>query len=150
MGGVGGTNAAPPLSLVEAFKKACPVYISYGMTYEQYWDGDVCAHKAYREAHKIQMRERNTFAHIQASYVYEALCNASSLFRGMKPSKPHEFRKEPYDIFPEDIKRREEEEQRKKYERMRAKVAAFAKAFNEQKRKEREVDSNAECVLDGD
>ena len=56
---MGGKNAAPPLSLVEVFEKACPVYISYGMTYEQFWDGDVSAHKAYREAEKLRIRKRN-------------------------------------------------------------------------------------------
>ena len=117
------------------------MYLSYGMTYDQFWDGDVCAHKAYREAHKLKMRERNQFAHIQAAYIYEALCDSASLFRGMKPSKPQSFRKDPYDIFPEDIKRREEEEERQRYERIRDKVAAFAKAFNEKKHEEREVDS---------
>lgn len=143
MGGVGGTNAAPPLSLVGVFEKVCPAYMSYGMTYEQFWDGDVSAHKAYREAHKLRMKEQNTFAHIQAAYIYEALCDASSLFRGMKPSKPQKFRDAPYDIFPEDAARREEEERRQQYEHIREKVAAFAKAFNEKRHEEREVDGNA-------
>ena len=141
MGGVGGTYAAPPSSLLEVFAMACPVYLSYGMTYEQFWDGDVSAHKAYREAFKIRMRERNTFMHLQAAYFYEAMCDAASLFRGMKPSKPQPFRKEPYDIFEDDRKRREAEEARERYERIKAKVAAFAKAFNE--KQEREVDGNA-------
>ena len=131
------------MSLVEAFENVCPAYMAYGMTYEQFWDGDVSAHKAYREAHKLRMKERNTFAHIQAVYVYEALCDAASLFRGMKPSKPQAFRKEPYDLFPEDAARREEEEQRKRYEHMREKIAAFAKAYNEKRHEEREVDGNA-------
>lgn len=81
--------------------------------------------------------------HIQATYFFEALCDASSLFRGLKPSKPQDFRKEPYDIFAEDAAQREEEEQRQRYEHIREKVAAFAKAFNAKKHEEREVDSNA-------
>jgi hypothetical protein len=113
------------------------------MTYEQYWDGDVSAHRAYKEAHKMQLREKNAFAHLQAAYVYEAMCNAASLFRGMKPSKPHDFRSEPYDIFPEDAEARKEKEAREKYERIREKIAAFAKDFNEKNHKEREVDSDA-------
>lgn len=116
--------------------------MSYGMTYDQFWDGDVSAHKAYREAHKLVLKEKNAFMHIQAAYFYEALCNASSLFRGLKPSRPQEFRKEPYDIFAEDAKRKAEEEQKQRYERIKEKVAAFAKAFNE-KQQEREVDANA-------
>lgn len=145
MGGVGGTNAAPPLSLVDVFERACPVYMSYGMSYDQFWDGDVSAHRAYREAHKLALKERNAFMHIQAAYFYEALCCASSLFRGMKPSRPQNFRTEPYDIFEEDIKRRKEQEERERYERIREKVAAFAKAFNAKKHEEREVDSDAGC-----
>lgn len=117
--------------------------MSYGMTYEQFWDGDVSAHKAFREAHKLRIKEQNAMMHIQATYIYEALCDASSLFRGMKPSKPQVFRKEPYDIFAEDAARREEEEQRQRYDHIREKVAAFAKALNEKNHKEREVDSNA-------
>lgn len=141
MGGVGG-NAASPMSLLESFERVCPAYMSYGMTYEQFWDGDIFAHRMYREAHKLRVKEQNTLMHIQATYFYEALCDASSLFRGMKPAKPQAFRKEPYDLFPDDIAKRAEEEERQRYENMKAKVAAFAKAFNE-KNKEREVDDNA-------
>lgn len=117
--------------------------MSYGMTYDQYWNGDVYAHKAYKEAHKMKLREINSLAHLQAAYIYEALCNASSLFRGMKPSKPHPFRTEPFDIFPEDVEARKEKEAREKYERIREKVAAFAKELNKKNHKEREVDSDA-------
>ena len=95
----------------------------------------------------MAMREKNNFAHIQAAYFYEALCNASPLFRGLKPSRAQSFRKEPYDLFDEDRKVREEEEQRAQYDRIRDKVAAFAKAFNEKRNsKNREVDVDAGSV----
>ena len=113
------------------------------MSYEQFWDGDVKAHRAYREAEKIRITRKNQDAWLQGAYIYEALCASSSLFRGMKPSRPSEYRKEPYDIFDEDRKKREQAEAREKYNRMREKVAAFAKAFNE-KRHESGVDMNAE------
>ena len=115
----------------------------FGMTYEQFWDGDVSAHKMFRRAAKLRKKQKNEEAWLQGAYIYEALCAASSLFRGMKPSRPQSYRDRPYDVFEEERKRREEEEQRAHYEKMREKVAAFAKAFNE-KRNEREVDVNAE------
>ena len=119
----------------------------FGMTYEQFWDGDVSAHKAFRECYKLRAKKRNEEMWVQGMYFYEALCNASSLFRGMKPSRPQQFRDKPYDLFEDDRKRREEEEQKAKYERMREKVAAFAKAYNEkQKSKESEVDGDARCA----
>lgn len=147
MGRVGGTNAALPLSLTEVFAKLCPIYISFGMTYEQFWDGDVCAHKAYREAEKLRLRRENEMAHIQGAYIYEALAAVAPLFRGMKPARPQSYKKDPYDIFPEDVRRREEEEKRAQYAKVKDKVAAFAKAFNEKRKSERnEVDGDAGCV----
>ena len=147
MGRDGGTNAALPLSLVDAFTKACPVYMSYGMTYEQFWDGDVCAHKAYKEAAKLLIKRQNEQAHLQGAYIYEALAAVAPLFRGMKPSRAQAYRKEPYDIFAEDAKRREEEEQRKRYVNIKDKVAAFAKAFNDKRKsKNEEVGVDAGCV----
>ena len=118
----------------------------WGMTYEQYWDGDVSAHKMFKRAAKLRRKQTNEDAWLQGAYIYEALCAASSLFRGMKPSKPHKFREEPYDIFEEDSKRREEEAARAKYEAIRDKVAAFAKAFNEKRNsKSEEVGIDAGC-----
>ena len=110
----------------------------YGMTYEQFWDGDVCMHKAFKEAAKLRKKQTNEDAWLLANYFYEALCATSSLFRGMKPSRPQKFRDKPYDIFEEDRKRTEEEEQRARYERVREKVAAFAKAYNENRKKSNE------------
>lgn len=126
-----------------AFEQACPIYMVYGMTYDQYWNGDVSAHRMFRRAAKLRKKQVNEDAWLQGAYIYEALCAASSLFRGMKPSRPQSYRDKPYDVFEEDRKRREEEERRAHYEKMREKVAAFAKAYNE-KRHEREVDVNAE------
>lgn len=143
MGRVGGKNAALPLSLTSVFEEACPLYLLYGMTYEQFWDGDVSAHKAFREAFKMRKRAENSLAYLQAVYFFEALCDASPLFRGMKPSKPKMFRDEPYEIFQEDRIRKEEKEARERYERIKRNVAAFAKARKEKTDKEREVEENA-------
>ena len=133
------------MSLTEVFEKACPAYIAYGMTYEQFWDGDVSAHKAYREAEKIRIRKRNQEMWLQGMYVYEALLDVAQYNKAFSKSKPRPYVKEPYDLFEDDRKRREEEEQRKRYESMRDKVAAFAKAFNE-KRKEREVEADGGSI----
>lgn len=131
------------MSLMEVFAKACPVYLSYGMTYDQFWDGDVCAHKAYREAEKLREKRANQQAYIQGAYFYEALCCSSSLFRGMKPSRAQEYRKEPYEIFPDERQRRLEREEKARYEKIKDRVAAFAKTFNDKRNSERnEVDGD--------
>ena len=135
-------NAARPLSLMEAFEKACPYYMAYGMSYDQFWDGDVMAHKQYRKAYKIRISEKNTMLWLQGRYFYDAICAASPIIRAFsKAKRPTEYNKEPYDLEADAKKRREEREQRQRYERIKEKVALFAEEFNK-KRKEVNADGN--------
>ena len=150
MGRVGGKNAALPLSLYELFERACPAYLNMGMTYEQYWDGDVSAHTAYREAEKLRIRDKNFQAWLQGMYVYEAIADLAPALKAFAKGRSRPYAKEPYTLFEDDKRRKEEEEQRRKYERIKEKVSAFAEAFNA-KRKEKEstengVENDAGCV----
>lgn len=115
-----------------------------GMTYEQYWDGDVLAHKAYRDAEKMRVRDMNFYSWLQGLYVYEAIADLSPALKAFSKGRAKPYSKEPFPLFEDDKRQKEEEEQRKKYERIKEKVSAFAKAFNA-KRKEslgNEVESN--------
>lgn len=129
--GLAGGNAASPLSLREAFEKACPLYMSYGMTYHEFWNGDVSAHRAYRDAHKIKVSEQNMMLWLQGRYVYDAIGAIAPYIKAFSKAKPGNYTERPYDLFEEERKAREEEEQRKRYEHIKEKVAAFAKAFND-------------------
>lgn len=134
------------MSLLDVFEKACPYYLVYGMTYEQFWDGDVRAHKCYREAYRIRKTEENTKLWLQGKYFYDALCQVSPIIRAFsKAKRPIEYTKQPYDLDAEDKRRREEREQKKKYDRMREKVALFAAEFN----KMRHENEGKEVSADG-
>ncbi len=121
---------------MSVFEKACPYYLAYGMTYEQFWDGDVSAHKAFREAHKLILAEKNQMAWLQGMYVYEALLDITPYLKAFSKARPHPYAKEPYDLFKEQREAREEREARERYERIKAGVAAFAKAQKERRAKE--------------
>jgi hypothetical protein len=149
MGRVGGKNAALPLSLMSASAKACPHYLAMGMTYEQFWDGDVTAHKAFREAEKIRLQRNNQMLWLQGAYIYEALLDVTPYLKAFSKGRPKPYAKEPYDLFKEQREEREAREERERYERIKANVAAFAKAQKEKREKEsekQEVDDNAGCV----
>ncbi len=109
------------------------------MSYEQYWDGDISAHKQYREAHKLQISEMNTAAWLHGRYVYDALCAVSPILRAFSKARRPEKYPEPYDLFEDERKRKEEIEQRKRYERIKEKVAEFADQFNKRRK---EVDAD--------
>ena len=144
MGGAGGKNAAPPLSLMSVFENACPQYMAWGMTWEQYWDGEVTAHKAYRKAKKLQVIEENKMAWIQGMYIYEAIANLSPALKAFAKGKAKPYPKQPYDLFEDERKKTEERKQRERYERMREKVSAFAKAWNQKQ----EESKQSEVVTD--
>ena len=120
-GGSRGNSATPNLTYKEIFAKALPYYLSIGMTANEFWNEDVDLAKAYREAYKIKRREDNFDLWLQGRYIYEALCCASPLFRsfGKGKIKAHEYAKRPYDLFEEDRKITEEEEEKAKQERIK-------------------------------
>ena len=112
----------------EIFEQLCPYYMSIGMSYDEFWDGDVSRVKAYRTANELRDKRRNQELWLQGMYFYEALCDASALFRFTmkKTIKPEPYLKEPYPITAAEVRERMIREQKEKEERIKAEFAAFA------------------------
>ena len=119
--------------LYKEFEKICPYYISIGMTYEQFWFGDVSMTKAYQEAFNITQKrkaiETKWTIWEQGLYIYEAFCDVSPILRPFsKATKPLQYSKEPYDIdkyydeYYKKEKDEEEEEKKRQLEIMRAQI----------------------------
>ena len=103
--------------------------MSIGMTYDEFWNQDVRLVEVYRKAAELRDKRRNQELWLQGMYIYEALCDASPLFRfSMKKGsvKPEPYVNEPYPITAEEVRAREERENRKKEERLKAEFALFA------------------------
>ena len=103
--------------------------MSIGMSYDEFWNGDVHMVKAYRKAYELREKRRNQELWMQGAYIYEALCDASPLFRfTMKKGviKPEPYVKEPYPITAAEVKAREERAAKEKEERLKAEFALFA------------------------
>ena len=110
--------------------------MSIGMSYDDFWNGDVSMVKAYRKASELQDKRRNFDAWMQGIYVYEALCDASPLYRfTMKKGsiKPEPYIKEPFPITAAEVREREEREARVKQERLKAQFALFAEQMRKKK-----------------
>ena len=108
--------------------------MSIGMTYDEFWNHDVKIAEAYRKAEELRDRKRNQEMWLQGMYIYEALCDASPLFRfSMKGGtiKPEPYAKEPYPITEADVREREEREAKVREERMKAEFAAFAERMRQ-------------------
>ena len=109
--------------------------MSIGMTYDEFWNQDVKLVEVYRKAMELRDKRRNQELWLQGMYIYEALCDASPLFRfSMKKGvvKPEPYAKEPYPITATEVREREERDARAKEERLKAEFAAFAERMRKQ------------------
>lgn len=110
------------------FEELCPYYMSIGMTYEEFWYKDVRLVEYYRRADELRTRKRNQELWLQGAYFYEALLDASPMFRlsmSKRTIKPEPYAKEPYPVTADEVREREERERRLREEKLKAEFAAF-------------------------
>ncbi len=115
-------------SYTDIFEQLCPYYMSIGMSYDDFWNGDVSMVKAYRKANELRDKRKNEDLWLQGRYFYDALCAASPLYRfTMKKGmiKPEPYTKEPYPITEAELRAKEEREAKAKEERLKAEFTAF-------------------------
>ena len=90
----------------------CPDYMAMGMTWDEYWDGDPQMTVAFRKMHRMKQESRNQEMWLQGMYIYEALLDASPMFRDLvKEAKPIPYPTKPYPLNREDSEKRKEQEE---------------------------------------
>ena len=107
------------------------------MTPEQYWEGDCTLVKYYRKAEELRNEKRNQELWLQGMYIYEALCDVAPILHAFakKGTKPSPYPEKPYPISDKQVKKAEEEKQRRLVEKgkrfMEAMAASVNKKFEE-------------------
>lgn len=136
-GGDGGIGRPSPIVRYgDKFEELCGYYMSLGMSYHDYWDGDNCMTKYYREVEEIKKERRNSELWLQAAYIYEALLDASPVFNPLsKKNKPFPFRSEPIPITSSGSKKSEERKKKQRLENGKEAMRAMMAAINERFKK---------------
>ena len=135
--GSGQSGSLPYFTYTEKFYELFPYYLSIGMSAEQYWDSDCTLVKYYRQVEELRNEKRNQELWLQGMYVYEAICDVAPILHAFakKGTKPTPYSAKPYALTPKQIKRDEEEKQRKLAEKgkrfMEAMAASINKKFGE-------------------
>ena len=85
-------------SLSIFFEKKCPIYMGYGMSYDEFWYGSPYRTKFYLEAYKRKIRQQDESMWMQGMYIYEALCKVSPVLHAFskKGTKPLPYAEKPY------------------------------------------------------
>ena len=108
-------------SLTQLFEKACPIYMSYGMSYNDFWYGPAFMTTFYRDANKLKLRQQDENNWMIGMYVYEAILDCSPVLHAFskKGTKPLPYAEKPYltDVF--ETKTEAQKEQEKENERLK-------------------------------
>lgn len=141
-GGGGGTESrsSPLLRYGDKFEELCGYYMSLGMSYHDYWDGDSSMTRYYRRMDEYNRERKNYELWLQGAYIYEALLDASPVYNALsKQKKPFPYRNSPMPITTNESKaaqeRDKQERLKKGKEAMRAMVAGINKRFLDNQRK---------------
>lgn len=86
------------ISLTKTFEELCPIYMSYGMSYDEFWYEEPYRAKFYLDSHKLKVKQKDEEMWIQGMYIYEALCKVSPVLHAFskKGTKPLPYAEKPY------------------------------------------------------
>lgn len=118
---VKGTPPEKEKTFAEIFEDVCPYYMSIGMSYDDFWNGDPEMAKYYRKAEKIRMKRENRNLWLQGLYIYHAVGDLAPIlrFRTRGSVKAEPYLSEPFAIDEEEQKEREEKSRAESLLRMR-------------------------------
>lgn len=112
-------------SVIEMFEKACPFYMSIGMSYTEFWEGDIYLPNFYIEAYKQraerEQKQMNTAAWLNGVYMKRAYEVVLANMFSKPGTPPQEYYKEPFGN--EEHKTQEQKESEQKAEGLRVMVA---------------------------
>ena len=95
--------------------------MAYGMTYEQFWQGDPWMVKAFEQAHLLKQRMRNEQMWIQGAYIANAVTVA---INNCLSKHKIDYLKKPLDIYPKT-----EAEEREEVRKEKLQVIAYFNAL---------------------
>lgn len=123
-------------SLTKTFEEACPMYMSYGMSYKDFWFGPAYMVQFYRDANKLRIRQQDENNWMIGMYVYEALIDCSPILHAFskKGAKPLPYADKPFLMDKLREKTEAEKEQEKENERLKA-IVHFNNWFNATKKR---------------
>lgn len=138
----------------DMFDRLLPEYMSMGMTYDEYWDGEYGTKRAFRKAYRIRMENEQHIADrnnwYMGQYIVAAIQSVPLMVPGINMKKGASLPDYPDKPFFMRYEEQKKEEVRKQHEEDQSKLAmamfqAMTARFNKniEKRLEREAQSGS-------
>ena len=114
------------------FEEVFPFYLSIGMTYEQFWEGQPSLVVFYRQADEMNRRRRNQEMWLQGRYIYDAIGSFAEILPAFpkKGAKIQPYMDEPVPITMAEAMEREERKKKEKMERIKQRMFSRALELN--------------------
>ena len=114
------------ISFTDSFKEYCPIFMSYGMSYDEFWYDDVCKARYYLKAYKQKLKQKDMELWEQGMYIYELLLEVAPILRPFSKAEPLPYTEKPHHMLIEEQKDEEKQkelsEQQKETERLKAQI----------------------------
>lgn len=118
--GASSANEHPITSLTEIMEEQCPIYMAMGMSYDEYWNGELERVKFYRKAFKFKKKQDNEKLWLQGAYIYKALEAIYPLFNAWADGvEVQPYVEYPFPLDAEEQKAQNTEKAKAEMERMR-------------------------------
>lgn len=116
--------------------------MSFGMTYDEFWNGDNEMPKMYRKAFEIRQREADHQAWLQGAYVYQAIGALAPALKAFAKGQVHPYLEHPFshDLKPLDLEAPRETKEEKSDNKARTWLEMWAIGFNDRFEKEKNLD----------
>lgn len=75
------------ISFTECFKNNCHIFMSYGMSYDEFWHDDVFKTRYYLKAYKEKLKQKDMELWEQGMYIYEAILQCSPILHPFSKAK---------------------------------------------------------------
>ena len=120
----------PTKTYTQIMQDYLPMYLEAGMTYEQYWDGDVEMTVGYRKALDRRREWQNQMLWLQGRYFYEALHAIMPALSIKTKEQIKPYLEEPIPITVKAEKEKKERDERRQFDENFAALQRLATAFN--------------------
>lgn len=131
-----GLEESEPFSPTKLFNAQCPVFMSMGMSYDEYWNCSAERTRAYKEAYKIKRQQMNQQLWLGGMYVAHAIAATVGNMLSGKSAQKTEYPREPLPLSASDVEERKERERKRKFEMMKQSMHAYAEEHNKRMKTE--------------
>lgn len=122
-------------TLKNIFEEVFPFYLSIGMTYEQFWEGQPSLVLFYRRADEIRKKRRNEEMWLQGRYIYEAIGSFAEILPAFpkKGAKVQPYMEEPVPITMAEVEERRARKEKERVERIKQRMISRALELNKRR-----------------